>query len=160
MLRPAGDGSEKNADREDQEEITKHVLSPKLVNAIANSAQVVWANCQEREGLLGRSDMRLQTAVGMPVAMDGDGNMCVVVMFSPNNVQSNRDAVEYLKCLSEGASTSNIPCLLPVMDGGRKRLEYNPKQFSEWEEHEKNDENKPENGDNFESVSLFYRYSV
>ena len=44
----------------------KHVLSPMLVNAIAKNAQVVWANCQKKEGLLGRSDMRLQTAVGMP----------------------------------------------------------------------------------------------
>ena len=139
MLRPASedlaialqDNSSASA-----EEIKKHVLSPKLVDAIANTAQVVWANCQEREGLLGRSDMRLQTAVGMPVAMDAEGNMCIVVMFSPNNVQSSKDAVEYLKSLSEGATSTSIPCLLPVFDTGTKKLEYNPKRFSEWEEHE------------------------
>lgn len=127
----------KKAGANDKENtLSKHVLSPKLVNAIANTAQVVWANCQESEGLLGRSDMRLQTAVGMPVAMDSEGNMCVVVMFSPKNVQSTTDAVEYLKSLSQGATSSSIPCLLPVIDSGAKRLEYNPKKFSDWEEHE------------------------
>lgn len=139
LLRPASEDPEDSLvdkSKNSAEEIKKHVLSPKLVDAIANTAQVVWANCQEREGLLGRSDMRLQTAVGMPVAMDADGNMCIVVMFSPNNVQSSKDAVEYLKSLSEGATSNSIPCLLPVIDGGTKKLEYNPKRFSEWEEHE------------------------
>jgi len=116
------------------EEIKKHVLSPKLVNAIASTAQVVWANCQEQEGLLGRSDMRLQTAVGMPVAVDVYGNMCIVVMFSPRNVQSTTDAIEYLKSLSQGATSTSIPCLLPVMDGRTRRLAYNAKDFSQWEE--------------------------
>jgi len=41
---------------------------------------------KNEEGLIGRSDIRLQTAVGMPVAMDAAGNMCVVVMFSPNEL--------------------------------------------------------------------------
>lgn len=139
LLRPAAeeisdynDAKEKHS--KSTEDIKKHVLSPKLVNAIASTAQVVWANCQEREGLLGRSDMRLQTAVGMPVAMDADGNMCIVVMFSPRNVQSTADAVEYLKSLSQGATSTSIPCLLPVMDGRTKRLAYNAKDFSRWEE--------------------------
>lgn len=153
LLRPASDDPEvslKDKSQDSSEEIKKHVLSPKLVDAIANTAQVVWANCQETEGLLGRSDMRLQTAVGMPVAMDADGNMCIVVMFSPNNVQSNEDAVEYLKSLSEGATSTSIPCLLPVFDSGTKKLEYNPKRFIEWEEHEENvkqENNLIESGD-------------
>mmetsp|Transcript_813 Transcript_813/g.1404 ORF Transcript_813/g.1404 Transcript_813/m.1404 type:complete len:920 (+) Transcript_813:138-2897(+) len=153
LLRPASEDPEIQLTDKSQnsaEEIKKHVLSPKLVDAIANTAQVVWANCQEREGLLGRSDMRLQTAVGMPVAMDADGNMCIVVMFSPNNVQSSKDAVEYLKSLSEGATSTSIPCLLPVFDSGAKKLEYNPKRFIEWEEHEKQfkqESNLIENGD-------------
>jgi hypothetical protein len=141
LLRPeSGDGQDakENNGKSSMKEIQKHVLSPKLVNAIASTAQVVWANCEEREGLLGRSDMRLLTAVGMPVAMDAEGNMCIVVMFSPKNVPSNNDAVEYLKCLSEGATSTSIPCLLPVLDSGTKKLEYNPKRFSDWEEHEEN----------------------
>lgn len=102
-------------------ELEKHKLSPQLVDAISKSAQVVWANCQKQEGLLGRSDMRLQTAVGMPVAVDSEGNMCVVVMFSPENLESTDEAMEYLQFLSKSATSSSIPCLLPVFDSNTMR---------------------------------------
>jgi hypothetical protein len=93
-----------------------HVLSPLLVDAISKTAQVVWANTKKQEGLLGRSDIRLSTAVGMPVAVDNNGNMCVVVMFSPNNIQSTDDAMEYLQSISLSATSSSIPSLLPAFD--------------------------------------------
>lgn len=150
LLRPESEDASKS--ERNGGDNSKHVLSPKLVNAIANTAQVVWANCQEREGLLGRSDMRLQTAVGMPVAMDSNGNMCIVVMFSPKNVQSNEDAVEYLKSLSQGATSTSIPCLLPVMDRNTKRLEYNTKRFMDWEEND--GEKKKSNSDASNSLVL------
>jgi hypothetical protein len=123
LLRPDADaGDEETAHATVTEtpcsasDLEKHVLSPQLVNAISQSAQVVWANCQKQEGLLGRSDMRLQTAVGMPVAVDADGNMCIVVMFSPENLESTDDAMEYLQFISKSATSSSIPCLLPVFD--------------------------------------------
>lgn len=94
----------------------KHVLSPLMVDAISKTAQVVWAHTKKQEGLLGRSDMRLQTAVGMPVAVDGSGNMCVVVMFSPNNISSTDDALEYLQSISRSATSTSIPSLLPAFD--------------------------------------------
>jgi hypothetical protein len=65
--------------------------------------------------------MRLQTAVGMPVAVDEKGNMCVVVMFSPENLESTDDAMEYLQFISESATSSTIPCLLPVFDTNKMR---------------------------------------
>lgn len=100
----------------DNSNLEKHVLSPLLVDAISKTAQVVWANTKKQEGLTGRSDIRLQTAVGMPVAVDSNGNMCVVVMFSPNNIQSTDDAIEYLQSISRSASSSSIPSLLPAFD--------------------------------------------
>mmetsp|Transcript_4391 Transcript_4391/g.6331 ORF Transcript_4391/g.6331 Transcript_4391/m.6331 type:complete len:313 (-) Transcript_4391:428-1366(-) len=105
------DGKEKEANLE------KHVLSPQLVSAISKSAQILWAHGnpdQQQNGLLGRSDVRLQTAVGLPVAVDdATGNMCVVVMFSPNHVPNSTEAVEYLQFISQSATSSTIPCLLP-----------------------------------------------
>lgn len=91
-------------------------MSPQLVDAISRTTQVVWATTRKQEGLTGRSDIRLQTAVGMPVAVDGDGNMCIVVMFSPKNIQSSDEAMEYLQSISMSATSSNIPCILPVFD--------------------------------------------
>ena len=95
----------------------EHVLSPRIVEAVTHSTQVVWANCQRSEGLLGRSDVRLQTAIGMPVGVDEFGNVWVVVMFSPMNVESSADAIDYLKYISRSAATTRIPCLLPVWGG-------------------------------------------
>lgn len=130
MIKPeTEEGEEVRAQR-------KHVLSPTLVNAIATNAQVVWANCQKQEGLLGKSDMRLQTAVGMPVAMDCYGNMCIVVMFSLRSVQSTKEAMEFIKLISQGAASSKIPCLLPVVDSSQKKLAYNPQRFREWQKNE------------------------
>lgn len=104
------------------ENLQKHVLSPRLVDAISKTTQVVWATSKKQEGLIGRSDIRLQTAVGMPVAMDAQGNMCVVVMFSPNNIQSTDDAMEYLQSISRSATSSTIPGLFPVFDPNTSRM--------------------------------------
>lgn len=96
----------------------EHVLSPRIVEAVTKSAQVVWANCQSTQqnvGLLGRSDIKLQTAIGMPVGMDDSGHVWVVVMFSPKNIQSSSDAIEYLQYIGRSAGSSSIPCLLPVV---------------------------------------------
>lgn len=93
----------------------EHVLSPRIVEAVTHSTQVVWANCQKTEGLLGRSDIKLQTAIGMPVGVDESGNVWVVVMFSPNNVESTSDAIDYLQYISRSAASTSIPCLLPVV---------------------------------------------
>ena len=99
----------------------EHVLSPRIVEAVTRSTQVVWANCQKTEGLLGRSDIKLQTAIGMPVGLDESGNVWVVVMFSPKNVESSTDAIDYLQYISRSAASVSIPCLLPVVgDGGRE----------------------------------------
>jgi hypothetical protein len=111
-----GDTDEEQNERPASIVTKKHVLSPLLVDAISKTAQVVWAHTKKQEGLTGRSDMRLQTAVGMPVAIDGDGNMCVVVMFSPNNISSTDDALEYLQSISRSATSTSIPSLLPAFD--------------------------------------------
>ena len=87
-------------------DVSKHVLSPQLVDAISKSTQVVWSTCTSGNGLLGRSDMKLQTAVGMPVAMDAEGNMCVVVMFSPRNLESSEERMEYLQAIYSFASAN------------------------------------------------------
>lgn len=138
LLRPTSEDAKgqhtSNNEHSSNEDLAKHVLSPLLVDAISKTFEVVWANCEEREGLLGRSDMRLQTAVGMPVAMDSDGNMCIVVMFSPRKLDTNDDALEYLKFIGQSAVCTSIPCILPVWCTDQKKLIYNPQTFSDWQQ--------------------------
>lgn len=105
----------------DDSSVEKHVLSPRLVNSIYESAQVVWASSHSPGGLIGRSDIQLQTAVGLPVAVDSSGNMCVVVMFSPNIIPSTDDAMEYLHSISLSATSRSIPCLMPVFNENSTR---------------------------------------
>lgn len=124
LVRPADEEENYNdkvngndaSDDESASNLQKHVLSPTMVDAISKTAQVVWAHTRKSEGLTGRSEMRLQTAVGMPVAVDQEGNMCVVVMFSPNNISSTDDAMEYLQSISRSATSTSIPSLLPAFD--------------------------------------------
>lgn len=117
LVRPTEEEENQSSREEDSSDnLEKHVLSPTLVEAISRTAQVVWAHTKKSEGLTGRSDIRLQTAVGMPVAVDRDGNMCVVVMFSPNNIRSTDNAMEYLQSISRSATSTSIPCLMPAFD--------------------------------------------
>ena len=51
----------------------------------------------------------------MPVGVDESGNVWVVVMFSPKNVESSSDAIDYLQYISRSAASTSIPCLLPVV---------------------------------------------
>jgi hypothetical protein len=100
---------------EEAQDVQRHLISPRLVDVVTSSSQVVWANCQKREGLLGRSDMRLQTAVGMPITEDGLGHMCVLIMFSPDYIHSTDDAMEYLQFIRTTAMSSSIPSLMPAI---------------------------------------------
>jgi hypothetical protein len=123
LVRPADEEENYNSQvngsdmpEDSPQDLKKHVLSPIMVDAISKTAQVVWAHTKKTEGLTGRSDIRLQTAVGMPVAVDREGNMCVVVMFSPNNIHSTDDALEYLQSISRSATSATIPTLFPAFD--------------------------------------------
>lgn len=57
----------------------------KICEAVRNGGEVVWANTAVQEGLLGRSDLPLRTAVGAPVCSLGP-DLCVLVLFSPYTV--------------------------------------------------------------------------
>lgn len=122
LVRPAGTNSASTVVQENSfdagdEEASKHIISPSLIDAIRRTRVedvVAWATCPRQDGLLGRNDVRLQTAVSMPVLIDNSGHMCVVVMFSRNLITSNDDAMKYLQFIRMSATSSTIPCLLPV----------------------------------------------
>ena len=120
LVFPAGSGVCSN--------VNKHVLSPQLIHAVCRSndvgTQIIWANSddgklgsnQRSNGLLGRSDVLLRTAIGMPFAIDNEGNTCVAVMFSPYSLKHSEEAIEHLKFISLSATNRNIPCLLPMSE--------------------------------------------
>lgn len=133
----------------------EHVLSPRIVEAVTHSTQVVWANCQKSEGLLGRSDIKLQTAIGMPVGVDESGNVWVVVMFSPKNVESTSDAIDYLQYISRSAASTSIPCLLPVVgEPAARGNEPNTKMICNGSAKQEEEEAKGSGGNTHSLVSI------
>ncbi|GMH83885.1 hypothetical protein TL16_g09747 [Triparma laevis f. inornata] len=107
---PMSENSKQTA-AEEAKDVSKHILSPQLVDAISASTQVVWSTSTSLNGLLGRSDMKLHTAVGMPVAVDSEGNMCVVVMYGAERMESNGERMEYLQSIFSFASENMGGCM-------------------------------------------------
>jgi hypothetical protein len=57
-------------------------LSVQICEAVRETGQVVWAHTRADDGLLGRSDLPLRTAVGAPICSIGF-DLCILIMFSP-----------------------------------------------------------------------------
>lgn len=62
-----------------------------ICEAVRSGGDIVWANTPLQEGLLGRSDLPLRTAVGAPICSFGR-DLCVLVLFSPFQVQVTKTA--------------------------------------------------------------------
>ncbi|GMH89381.1 hypothetical protein TrST_g2311 [Triparma strigata] len=126
LVSPLGESPSTDSEAHD---VSKHVLSPQLVDAISSSTQVVWSTCTSTNGLLGRSDMKLHTAVGMPVAVDSSGNMCVVVMFGAGRMESNVERMEYLQSIFNFASDNMGGCM-PLISNSEKEEELDKSSTS------------------------------
>eukprot|EP00611_Tribonema_gayanum_P030645 TRINITY_DN8598_c0_g1_i1.p1 TRINITY_DN8598_c0_g1~~TRINITY_DN8598_c0_g1_i1.p1 ORF type:complete len:464 (+),score=94.57 TRINITY_DN8598_c0_g1_i1:206-1597(+) len=90
-------------DWENHHDVSKHRFSPQICEAVRDGGQIVWANTGTEEGLLGRSDLPLRTAVGAPVCCVGY-ELCILVLFSPCVLTSSPDAMEFLYTLAQAAS--------------------------------------------------------
>jgi len=145
----SNNSNQQNNQRQQQHILSPRLIH--AIHHSNGKAEVVWANCPADDhhnvcGLLGDQEggVCLQTAVGMPIVMDrphssssssstnskgglkekkrGATRMCVVVMFSPHLVKANEDAMEYLKFIRKSATSTSIPCLLPVLSASNFNL--------------------------------------
>ncbi|CAM9935391.1 unnamed protein product, partial [Ectocarpus sp. 12 AP-2014] len=82
LVTPAEDWEQNHTD------VSKHKFSPLICEAVRDGGGVVWANTEVQEGLLGRSDLPLRTAVGAPVYTQGR-ELGVLVLFSPSLIQNS-----------------------------------------------------------------------
>ncbi|CAN0437685.1 unnamed protein product, partial [Ectocarpus fasciculatus] len=87
----------------------------KICEAVRDGGGVVWANTEVQEGLLGRSDLPLRTAVGAPVYTQGR-ELGVLVLFSPSLIQNSASTMEFLYTLAQAASASDTTdAFLPAL---------------------------------------------
>ncbi|CAM9264094.1 unnamed protein product, partial [Phaeothamnion confervicola] len=90
-------------DWENHKDVNRHRFSPLICEAVRDGGQIVWANTTVEEGLLGRSDLPLRTAVGAPVCNVGF-DLCILVMFSPCILPNTPEAMEFLYTMAQAAS--------------------------------------------------------
>ncbi|CAM9349933.1 unnamed protein product, partial [Ectocarpus sp. 4 AP-2014] len=96
-------------------DVSKHKFSPLICEAVRDGGGVVWANTEVQEGLLGRSDLPLRTAVGAPVYTQGR-ELGVLVLFSPSLIQNSASTMEFLYTLAQAASASDTTdAFLPAL---------------------------------------------
>eukprot|EP00636_Phaeomonas_parva_P006656 CAMPEP_0118872556 /NCGR_PEP_ID=MMETSP1163-20130328/14704_1 /TAXON_ID=124430 /ORGANISM="Phaeomonas parva, Strain CCMP2877" /LENGTH=251 /DNA_ID=CAMNT_0006807755 /DNA_START=108 /DNA_END=859 /DNA_ORIENTATION=- len=96
----------------DKAELEKHSFSPVICDHVRNGGQLVWANTETMSGVLGRSDLPLRTAVGMPICCVGY-DLCILVLFSPKYLQATHDRREFLYSLA-AASSDTLSGFLPA----------------------------------------------
>lgn len=95
LVRPS-----KIPDGKDEE---KHRFSPIICRGVCDGGQIVWSNTKVSEGLIGRYDLPLNTAVGMPICSVGV-DLCIIVLFAVESIQMTSSAVEFLICIARAAS--------------------------------------------------------
>ncbi|CAM9743940.1 unnamed protein product, partial [Laminaria digitata] len=106
LVTPSEDWEQSHGD------VSKHKFSPLICEAVRDGSGVVWANTAVEEGLLGRSDLPLRTAVGAPVYTQGR-DFLVLVLFSPSIVQNSATTMEFLYTLAQASSDAANAFLPP-----------------------------------------------
>ena len=73
----------------------QHRFSPIICRSVCDGGQIVWANTKLSGGLTGRSDVPLNTAVGIPVCSVGE-ELFLLVLYAVGMIQMTQNVVEYI----------------------------------------------------------------
>lgn len=98
----------------------KHRFSPVICRGVCDGGHIVWANTRISEGLTGRTDLPLNTAVGVPICSIGN-DLYILVLFAVGLISMTPQAVEYLTTIaravtegSEGFLSASFSSATPV----------------------------------------------
>jgi len=96
----------------------KHRFSPIICRCVCDGGgqvggQIVWANTRKLEGLVGSTDVPLNTAVGMPICSVG-GDLCILVLFAVHSIPMTPNAIEFLLSIARAASSSGDEGFVPA----------------------------------------------
>ena len=109
----------------DEDEVSKHNFSPVICDHVRSGGHLVWANTETMAGVLGRSDLPLRTAVGMPICCVGY-DLCILVLFSPKYLQATHDRREFLYGLSAAVADTVNGFLPASMSSPIRSVVYGP----------------------------------
>jgi hypothetical protein len=83
-----------------------------ICRGVSDGGKIVWANTCTTKGLVGRSDLALNTAVGVPMCSIGD-DLYVLILFSLESLRMSQHAMEFL-CASARIVSEPSCCFLPA----------------------------------------------
>ena len=116
------------------EDSDKHKFSPIICKSVCEGGQIVWANTCIQEGLTGRVELPLNTAVGLPICTVGN-DLYIIVLFSVALISPTPAAVEFLFSIAMAVRNGPESGFIKVTDylapkiGSFKDLE----NFFEWD---------------------------
>lgn len=85
-----------------------------ICQGVCDGGQIVWASTLILEGLIGRKELPLNTAVGMPICSIGD-DLGIMVLFSVEQIAITPNSIEFLGCLSRAASENIAGFIAPSL---------------------------------------------
>lgn len=91
----------------------EHAFSPVICRSVCDGGQIVWANTKSHNGLTGRSELPLNTAVGVPLFSCNE-HLYVLILFSFHSVPMSPNIIEYLCLLATISAVHDSPIFLPV----------------------------------------------
>ena len=100
-----------NKDNHDKDEDT-HVFSPIICRGVCDGGQIVWANTRLSAGLTGKSEMPLNTAVGIPLCSI-DNDLYIIVLFAEKSIFMNPNSIEFLSTLARAVYVGESSGFLP-----------------------------------------------
>jgi len=118
----------------DPRDVEEHRFSPVICDAVRSGKRLVWASTEEGSGLLGRSDLPLRTAVGVPVCSIGF-DLCILVLFGTKRSSAHDKVTDLLISIAQAAgghmsgalpasiSSPITTCLdiVPITSSGKRR---------------------------------------
>jgi hypothetical protein len=108
LLQPDEDVTGTSSNRDED----THRFSPVICRGVCDGGQIVWANTRISQGLTGRDELPLNTAVGVPICSIGCDTY-ILVLFAVEIITMTPQAIEYLatvsRAVTEGSSTFLSP---------------------------------------------------
>lgn len=90
-----------------------HRFSPVICRGVCDGGQIVWANTRISQGLTGRTELPLNTAVGVPICSIGH-DLYILVLFAVGIISMTPQAIEFLATVSRAVTEGSAIFLSPA----------------------------------------------
>jgi hypothetical protein len=105
-----------------------HRFSPIICRGVCDGGQIVWANTHISQGLTGRTELPLNTAVGVPICSIGH-ELYILVLFAVEIISMTPQVIEYLATVSRTVTENSPTFLSPAFSQATAITQANTEDF-------------------------------